>query len=509
MPSKLPYLTTSPTGWFEYRRGIPQKLREFFPRSKTGKIKTEWKAALRTKSSTIAQQLWVNENKQYEKVLAAAEYLRNNTSLVSTDNAIATAKQVAIKYGVHPEQAPKLDINATATDIAEFSQKVSEWKKLVSDHEDLLLSLIHDSSIDDEQQAKDYQEGRWGRSGYKTPYKPHSSNDPLIAQYAIVTGDVGSILEATWADATELYIKTNKRDTKRLPDKELIWETKVRQLLSKFANAMNGPNTKLDDLDRQVISEWMWKTYPKAGTRNRYNNTFSAVINTWNREQKGESVFNPFSGLSNKSQEREEAVNRRSFKPGEWQLYLKSVQSSTDFELRLIGLLMIYTGCRTSEAAGLQVRDLRLSANLAHVVFRTNELRRMDKDGLERAVPLAAPLMDAFRDYLLSKQPYSPVFPSYFTAKGHSKASASLRDKLRREVGIMEEDVVPYSARHTIKDRADAAGIPSERAEYILGHVSTGSSKIHKRYGTKTPPTSLLDDMLKIFSICDWGYYED
>lgn len=509
MRPKLPYLTISPTGWFEYRRSIPKNLRELFPRSKTGKIKSEWKAALKTKSPTIAQQLWVNENQQYEKVQAAAEYLRNNTEFQSTEDSIATAKQVAIRYGVHPEQAPKLDVNATPAEIAEFPQKISEWKRLVFQHEELLQSLIYANSVDEEQEAKDYQEGRWGQSGYQTPHKPQSPNDPLLAQQAIVTVDVDSILAATWADATELYIKTNKRDTKRLPDKESTWETKTRQLLKKFANAMDGPNTKLADLDRQTISDWIWKTYPKAGTRNRYNNTFSSVINTWNREQKGQSVFNPFSGLSNKALEREEAINRRSFTPDEWHHYLERVQKSKDEELRVIGLLMIYTGCRTSEAAGLQVRDLKLDANLAHVIFRTNEVRRMDKDGLERAVPLASPLIDALRSYPIQAEPNAPLFPKYFTAKGHAKASASLRAKVRDEMGISAEEVVPYSARHTIKDRAEAAGIPTERAEYILGHVSEGSSKIHKRYGTKTPPASLLDDLLKIFAVSDWGYYEE
>ena len=178
MRPKLPYLTISPTGWFEYRRSIPKNLRELFPRSKTGKIKSEWKAALKTKSPTIAQQLWVNENKQYEKVQAAAEYLRNKTEFQSTDDSIATAKQVAIRYGVHPEQAPKLDVNATHAEIAEFPQKISEWKQLVCEHKELLQSLIYENTVDEEQQAKDYQEGRWGQIGYKTPHKPQSPNDP-------------------------------------------------------------------------------------------------------------------------------------------------------------------------------------------------------------------------------------------------------------------------------------------------------------------------------------------
>ena len=509
MRTKLPYLTTSPTGWFEYRRGVPKHLRAFFPLTKTGKPKTEWKRAFKTKSEPIAQKLWVKENRQFEEALSAAEYLQSNTNLTSSGDAIATAKQIAIQYGVHPEQAPSLDHTATNEDIAKFSRKLKKWKKRVAEHQGLLEALIYEEQIDEEQRDKDYQEGRWGQSAYTTPTKPLDPSHPLQAQYAIVNGDIETTAAASWADATELYIRTNKRDKTRLADKEARWEKKTRQLLSKFAKAMDGPNTKLNDLDRQVISEWMWKTYPKAGTRNRYNNTFSSVINTWNREQKGQSIFNPFSGLSNKALEREEAVKRRSFKPQEWQDYLGHVNQIENDELRLIGLLMIYTGCRTSEAAGLQIRDVKLDGNLPHVVFRTNKLRRMDKDGLERAVPFVTPLVDAFRDYELSIESTAPAFPEYCDAKGHGNASAALRAIVRDKVGILDEEVVPYSARHTVKDMGDAAGIQTAKTEYILGHVSEGASRVHKRYGTKTPPTSLLEDMLKIFAVKDWGYYED
>ena len=111
---------------------------------------------------------------------------------------------------------------------------------------------------------------------------------------------------------------------------------------------------------------------------------------------------------------------------------------------------MLYTGCRTNEASGLQVRDFRLEANTPHVVFRTNEL-----------------------------------------------------------MGIKNPDLVPYSTRHTFRDRSEAANISTSRSEYIMGHKSAASSRIHQKYGTKTPPTVRYEDMTKIFKVTDWGYYED
>jgi hypothetical protein len=165
MRLKLPYLTTSPSGWYEYRRGIPKHLREFFPRTKSGQLKFEWKAALRTKSPTIAQNLWVKENQQYEKVLRASEYLHDSSGPSSTTEAVATAKQMALKYNVHPEQAPRLDASATKAEIDDFPRRVAEWNDRVFEHQVLLALIINENYIDEEKQAKDYQEGRWGQSG--------------------------------------------------------------------------------------------------------------------------------------------------------------------------------------------------------------------------------------------------------------------------------------------------------------------------------------------------------
>jgi hypothetical protein len=69
--------------------------------------------------------------------------------------------------------------------------------------------------------------------------------------------------------------------------------------------------------------------------------------------------------------------------------------------------------------------------------------------------------------------------------------------------------VVAYSTRHTFRDRSTAAGIRSDNAEYLMGHLSSGSSRIHKSYGTMTPPFSLYQEMVDTYAQKEWGYYED
>jgi integrase len=470
---------------------------------------TEWKQSLYTTSEAEAPRKWVAENERYMAAHQAAEISLGGPQVIPPHRASAFAKQLTVDEGIHPDQAPALDASATSKEIEEFPQKLADWHANLDDKTGLISEHLRDNSIDEEQRQKDYDEGRWGTAGYQTPYKAINPDDPLAVAYAIAKGVSYAPSHATWRDAVELYIRTNKQEKKREPVKEMAWEKSTRQLLEKFAKHNGGMELSLGDLDRQSIRDWLWATWPKAGTRNRYNNCFSAVINCWNREMTV-AVFNPFSGLSNKDQEKEEAERRRSFKPDEWRDYLHHVQSHHNIEIRLIGLLMLYTGCRTSEAAGLQVRDLKLVSNRAHVVYRTNRVRRMDKDGLERAVPLLQPLIDAFRDYDIPQDKEAPLFRQYGSTKGFESASAALRKVVRETMGLADTTVVPYSARHSLRDMSEAAsGVTIARAEYIMGHVSEGSSKIHKAYGTKTPPDVLYDDMAKIFSVTDWGYYED
>ena len=221
MAPKISYLFQSKTGFFEYRRRVPPTLQKHFPRSSKGKLLTEWKKALDTKIESVAQRRWVAENERFEATKRKAEELLHGEvpkTQPSNQSAISLAKQMAVKYGVHPDQAPTLGVDATNEQIQNFPQKIKEWKLKVQEHEELLLDFILDEYIDEEQRAKDYQSGRWGEYGYQTPYKPSDPNDPLIAQYLIVSGETKVTSHATWSDAAELYIKTNKQEKIRLPD---------------------------------------------------------------------------------------------------------------------------------------------------------------------------------------------------------------------------------------------------------------------------------------------------
>jgi hypothetical protein len=47
------------------------------------------------------------------------------------------------------------------------------------------------------------------------------------------------------------------------------------------------------------------------------------------------------------------------------------------------------------------------------------------------------------------------------------------------------------------------------KSAIAIAWATESASKVHKDYGTRTTLTSLLEDMLKIFAVTDWGYYEE
>jgi integrase len=93
------------------------------------------------------------------------------------------------------------------------------------------------------------------------------------------------------------------------------------------------------------------------------------------------------------------------------------------------------------------------------------------------------------------------------------KHSSSERSKkLNKHIMNMRRDfddsqLSPYSLRHTFKDRATMARVPSSVTEYLMGHVSKESSKTNEKYGTGLPLKELVDWMTAIQEVQDHGHF--
>lgn len=508
MATLPPNLKKSATGFYKYRRKVPEGLREHFPRTKKGGTMAEWQTSFKTKDRATAEKLWLLENRKFDAALKSAERLSRGSSDQTSDDILAAAHRLLTDSSIHPDQAPKLPPIPTEDDITIYTEKMRLWREQTLEDRALLAELAYEDAIDYDQVKQAYALGKWHPEHYEEPLKKRSRTVAIVAEKILKGDEAKGKALPTWGEAVDLYVSVNKHYKTRERTKEQIWETKTRSLLTKFGKAMGGMETPLDDLDRTKVRQWLTNDFSSWSTRNRYNSTLSAVINLWNREHK-EQVHNPFTGLSSKKKEQEEALDRRSFRPAELEQYIGELKRSRNHELRLIGLLMVYTGCRTAEAACLQVKDLKLNASVPHVIFRPNKLRRMDKEGLERTVPLVPELIAALSDYQAPTDPEAALFPRYGSTKGTTTVSANLANIIRKKMGIQDKTLVPYSTRHTLKDRLVAARIDEPTRHFLLGHKSHGSSRLHDKYGTGEPPGTFLKDLEAALEQPDWGYFDD
>ncbi len=489
MATNLPYLTKSKTGWYEYRRRIPERLRPSF-----GNIR-EFKKALRTTSLKEAVAKWTAINREYEATAQRYGRLQNSDGSPLSEDVVNEA--LAKAKGL---ERPVLRAGATRSERQTFEAQEEAWLAAVENLQDELAN----DYINFEQMREDYAQGDFFKEGYETPYRESSPTDPNLIAFKHAVNGLAIELKPTWRDAVENYLSVNESDKIRDKVKQVIYDKKMRSLFNKFGLSLGkqGSNVPLEAITRQQARAF--KDQFNISTGNRYNNQLSAIVNCWNREFPNKTVQNPFAGLSNKLLEYKHSMKRRSFSPEEWNDFVAELKYCKNRELGLIGLIMAYTGCRTSEAAGLVVKDVRLSEDVPNIVFRSNEVRSMEKGGLERAVPIFEPLATHLKEYLFARTSGAAFFNRYGAPQHFANVSVQLNNILRRKLKILDKELVAYSLRHTIHDKGRAAKVEQSIHEYIVGHQSSGSSRVHQRYGTRTPPRAIAEDMKAILDQNTW-----
>ncbi|MGR3496585.1 DUF6538 domain-containing protein [Citreimonas sp.] len=134
-------------------------------------------------------------------------------------------------------------------------------------------------------------------------------------------------------------------------------------------------------------------------------------------------------------------------------------------EARGIVLLMVNTGLRPSEAAGLLPDDIHLGGAVPYVEIKARDtgaqMRAVKTSSAERVIPLAGVSLDAAR-----ANPRG--FPRYYDKAG---LSATV-NKYLRERGLMETPAHSlYCLRHSFEDRMLEAGIDERVRRDFLGHA--------------------------------------
>lgn len=154
---------------------------------------------------------------------------------------------------------------------------------------------------------------------------------------------------------------------------------------------------------------------------------------------------------------------RLPFPPGVIQdrLLATGALDSLNDEARRAIFAMVETGMRPSEIVNIAAENIRLDAEVPHVVVTPTKTRELKTDTSEREIPLVGVSLLAF-----SAQPEG--FPRYWDRE--TGLSALANKALRRAGIISEPGVTLYSLRHSFEDRMIEAGADERMRRELMGH---------------------------------------
>ena len=136
---------------------------------------------------------------------------------------------------------------------------------------------------------------------------------------------------------------------------------------------------------------------------------------------------------------------------------------------RMIVLLMVNTGARPSEPAGLMSHHIQLDGPIPLLSIEP-EGRTLKNENSERKIPLVGVSLEAAREALSRAQSagMAHVFPEYF---GKDRVSYVV-NRYFRDNGLLEGDSTTfYSLRHSFEDRMIEAGVLDRVRRDLFGHA--------------------------------------
>jgi integrase len=164
-----------------------------------------------------------------------------------------------------------------------------------------------------------------------------------------------------------------------------------------------------------------------------------------------------------------------------------------DDDQRWLLALILDTGMRLSEAAGLLWDDIVLSGDVPQVHVRPNAIRRLKTTSSERVLPLTGNSLWAAKR-LQAHRTSEVVFPRYASTShlNANSASASLNKWLQKSIS---EAIVVHSLRHAFRDRLRVVECPSDLIDHLGGW---SRNSIGDKYGRGYNLASLFKWLLAI-----------
>lgn len=229
---------------------------------------------------------------------------------------------------------------------------------------------------------------------------------------------------------------------------------------------------------RTRLAEQVTKEAISAATANKNLTYFTSMLRGINKH-KALGITLPIGDLSLKQGR---AKQRGTFSRA-WikdRLLAEGALDGMGPEVRGIVRIMVNTGARPSEIAGIKVKHLRLDEAVPLMdIFPDG--RTLKNDNSERSVPLAGVSLESAREALhaaraAGRKDNDWVFPTY---AGKDRLTDTV-NKYLRENGLQEKSSTTfYSLRHSFEDRLIEAGVDERVRRDLFGHALN-----HERYGT-------------------------
>ena len=161
----------------------------------------------------------------------------------------------------------------------------------------------------------------------------------------------------------------------------------------------------------------------------------------------------------------EEKEKRRPLTANELKRLSAACRREND-DLRHLLAMLLDTGMRLSEAAGLHVADIHLDQKFPYVEVRPNKARRLKTSHSKRIIPLVGDSLWAAQQITATQEKY--CFPRYARdgyCNGNS-ASAALGKWIKN---YCEAGATIHGIRHAFRDRLRAVNTPVDLIDQLGG----------------------------------------
>jgi len=136
--------------------------------------------------------------------------------------------------------------------------------------------------------------------------------------------------------------------------------------------------------------------------------------------------------------------------------------------------VLVFTGCRISEALGAELTDYRHD--------RGHRVLRIRRKGGKRASVALPPATVRALDDLIGERTSGPIFLSRTGGPLAYKTAYDLIKRLAKTAGIPSADLIkPHSLRHGFATEALAIGIPLQDVQDALGHRDPRTTRRYDR----------------------------